>query len=414
MHPPDQGVRIARATFDSMCHCLHSRMKSPSLETLAVHAGRDDLAGLGVHALPIDLSTTYPFTDLQEAVDSLDALAAGEATAPNPIYARLHNPTVARFEKGLATLEGTESAVAFSSGMAALTACLLAARAEWRNHIVGVRPMYATTDKLISSGFLGVEVTWTNADGIAEAVRPETALVLIETPVNPTIELQDIVAAVKAAGDAPLCVDSTFASPVLQRPAALGAALVMHSGTKFLGGHSDVMAGVVACSEAWAKRLREVRVYTGAILHPLAAYLLHRGLTTLPLRVLRSQETAGILAERLDAHPVVDRVFYPAIEGGDPLSLIGRQMDGPGSMLSFEVRGGFEAAGRLMRSLKLITPAVSLGSVDTLIQHPAGLTQRVVSEEARAAGGVSAGLLRVSLGLEAPEDLWADLEQALG
>ena len=133
-------------------------MKSPSLETLAVHAGRDDLAGLGVHALPIDLSTTYPFTDLQEAVDSLDALAAGEATAPNPIYARLHNPTVARFEKGLAALEGTESAVAFSSGMAALTACLLAARSEGRHHIVGVRPMCATTNTLISAGFRGLAV----------------------------------------------------------------------------------------------------------------------------------------------------------------------------------------------------------------------------------------------------------------
>ena len=387
--------------------------RKTALETLAVHAGRDDLAGLGVHALPIDLSTTYPFTDLQEAVDSLDALAAGEATASNPIYARLHNPTVARFEKGLAALEGTDGAVAFSSGMAALTACFLAARAKGKNHIVGVRPMYATTDKLIASGYLGFSVTWTNAEGIEEAVRPDTALVLIETPVNPTIELQDIAVAAKAAGDAPLCVDSTFASPVLQRPAAFGAALVMHSGTKFLGGHGDVMAGVVACSEAWAKRLREVRVFTGAILHPLAAYLLHRGLTTLPLRVLRSQETAGILAERLNAHPSVEQVFYPTIKGGDPHGLVGRQMDGPGPMLSFEVEGGFEAAGRLMRGLKLITPAVSLGSVDTLIQHPAGLTQRVVSEKARAAGGVSAGLLRVSVGLEGPADLWADLEQAL-
>ncbi len=388
-------------------------MKSSSLETLAVHAGRDDLAGLGVHALPIDLSTTYPFTDLQEAVDSLDALAAGEAAAPNPIYARLHNPTVARFEKGLAALEGTDSAVAFSSGMAALTACLLAARAEGKNHIVGVRPIYGSTDKLISSGFLGFDVTWTNAEGIAEAIRSETALVLIETPINPTIELQDIAAAANAAGDVPLCVDSTFASPVLQRPARHGAALVMHSGTKFLGGHGDVMAGVVACSDAWAKRLSEVRVYTGAILHPLAAYLLHRGLTTLPLRVLRSQETAGILAEHLSAHPSVEQVFYPTIEGCDPHGLVGRQMDGPGPMLSFEVQGGFEAAARLMRGLKLITPAVSLGSVDTLIQHPAGLTQRVTSEEARTAGGVSAGLLRVSVGLEAPADLWADLEQAL-
>ena len=388
--------------------------RKTSLETIAVHAGRDDLVELGIHALPIDLSTTYPFADLQEAVDSLDALVEGEATASNPVYARLHNPTVARFEVGLAALEDTDAAVAFGSGMAALTACLLAARSDERNHIVGVRPMYASTDKLISSGYLGLDVTWTNAGSIAEAVRPDTALVLIETPVNPTIELQDIAAAAEAAGDVPLCVDSTFASPVLQRPAAHGAALVMHSGTKFLGGHGDVMAGVVACSETWAKRLRKVRVFTGAILHPMAAYLLHRGLTTLPLRVLRSQETARTLAERLKVQPFVERVLYPTVDGCDPHGLVGRQMDGPGPMLSFEVSGGFEAADRLMRGLKLITPAVSLGSVDTLIQHPAGLTQRVVSEETRASGGVSDGLLRVSLGLEAADDLWADLEQALG
>ncbi len=391
---------------------MHTR--TLSLETLAVHAGRDDLAELGVHALPIDLSTTYPFSDLQEAVDSLDALVGGEAYAANPIYARLHNPTVARFEAGLAALEGTESAVAFSSGMAALTACLMAARSTGKNHVVGVRPMYASAEKLMASGFLGLDVTWTNADGIAAAVRPDSALVHIETPVNPTIELQDIAAASQAAGAVPLCVDSTFASPVLQRPAAHGATLVMHSGTKFIGGHSDVIAGVIACSEAWARRLREVRVFTGAILHPLAAYLLHRGLTTLPLRVLRSQETAGTLAARLNHHKAVNQVFYPTMDGADPHRLLGRQMDGPGPMLSFEIEGGFEAADRLMRQLNLITRAVSLGSVDTLIQHPAGLTQRVASEETRASGGVSTGLLRLSVGLESADDLWADLDQALG
>ncbi|NNF58778.1 MAG: PLP-dependent transferase [Rhodothermaceae bacterium] len=385
-----------------------------SFDTRAVHAGREDLSALGVHALPIDLSTTYPFSDLAEAVESLDALAAGEGHAANPIYARLLNPTVARFEAGLAALEGTESAVAFSSGMAALAAAVLAARSPEKNHIVGVRPIYGSTDKLLSAGYLGVEVTWTDAVGIAEAVRDDTALVVIETPVNPTLELQDIGAAATAAGDVPVLVDSTFASPVLQQPAALGAALVMHSGTKFIGGHGDVLAGVVACSEAWAKRLREVRVFTGGVLHPLAAYLLHRGLTTLPLRVRRAQDTATTLAARLEEHPGVVRVHYPAIEGNDPHGLLGRQMAGPGPMCSFEVTGGYAAADRLMQALRLITPAVSLGSVDTLIQHPAGLTQRVVSDATRAKGGVSEGLLRMSVGLEAAEDLWADLEQALG
>ena len=387
-----------------------NRDDSLSFDTRAVHAGREDLTDLGVHALPLDLSTTYPFSDLTEAVESLDALAAGEGQAANPIYARLLNPTVARFEVGLAVLEATEAAVAFSSGMAALTAAVLAARSPEKNHVVGVRPIYGSTDKLLSAGYLGVEVTWTDADHIAEAVRADTALVVIETPVNPTLELQDIAAATNAAGEVPVLVDSTFASPVLQQPAALGAALVMHSGTKYLGGHGDVLAGVVACSEAWAKRLREVRVYTGGVLHPLAAYLLHRGLTTLPLRVRRAQETATTLAARLHAHPSVVQVYYPAIKGKDPQGLLGRQMAGPGPMCSFEVAGGYVAANRLMQRLRLITPAVSLGSVDTLIQHPAGLTQRVVSGEP---GGVSDALLRLSVGLEGPEDLWADLEQAL-
>ncbi len=381
------------------------------LDTLAVHAGRDDLAALGVHALPLDLSTTYPFGDLGEAVESLDALTAGEGRAANPVYARLLNPTVARFEAGLAALEGTEAAVAFASGMAATAAAVLAARTAEKNHVVGVRPIYGSTDKLLSAGFLGVDVTWTDAAGIADAVRPDTALVLLETPVNPTLELQDVEAAAEAAGGVPLLVDSTFASPVLQQPARHGAALVMHSATKFIGGHGDVLAGVVACSEAWAKRLREVRVFTGGVLHPLAGYLLHRGLTTLPLRVRRAQETAAFLAERLAAHPAVARVYYPGLDGGDPLGLLGRQMAGPGPMCSFEVRGGYAAAEGLMRRLRLVTPAVSLGSVDTLIQHPAGLTQRVVQG---AGGGVSDGLLRMSVGLEAAADLWADLAQALG
>ncbi|MDX1438431.1 MAG: PLP-dependent transferase, partial [Rubricoccaceae bacterium] len=292
------------------------------LETKAVHAGREHFKELGVHAPPIDLSTTYPFSDLGKAVDSLDALMVGEGHVANPIYARLFNPTVARFEDALAQLEGTESAVAFSSGMAALCGCLLAARSERKNHVVGVRPIYASTDRLISTNYLSLDVTWTDANGIEDAIREDTALVVLETPINPTIRLQDIAAAAEAAGEVPLCVDSTFASPVLQNPAELGAELVMHSGTKFIGGHSDVLAGVVACSEEWAERLREVRIFTGAVLHPLSGYLLHRGLATLPLRIMRSQETAQILAKRLFDHPSVSRVFYPSLDGCDPLGLL--------------------------------------------------------------------------------------------
>ena len=367
---------------------------------------------LGVHAPPIDLSTTYSFTDLGVATDSLDGLVGGDGRAANPVYARLYNPTVGRYEEALAELEEAEAAVAFGSGMAALTAALLAARQDG-THIVGVRPIYGTTDHLLSSGLLGLDVTWTTPDGIADAIQAGTSLVVTETPANPTLDLLDLEAVVAQAGDVPVLVDSTFATPVLQRPRRQGATLVLHSATKFLGGHGDVIAGVVATDEAWARRLRQVRVATGALLHPLAAYLLHRGLPTLALRVERAQATAQALAERLAAHPAVAAVYYPGLPGGDPQGLVGRQMDGPGAVLAFELEGGYDAATALLRSVRLMTPAVSLGSADTLIQHPAGLTHRVVSEEARTGSGITGGLLRLSVGLEAAADLWADLDEAL-
>ena len=387
-------------------------LRTADPHTRAVHAGRGDLRALGVHALPIDLSSTYPFTDLDGATASLDALVAGDASASTPVYARLHNPTVARFEDALAALEGAEAAVAFGSGMAALSAVLLAAGMDG-GHVVATRPIYGTTDHLLTCELLGLEVTWTSPEGVAEALRPDTALVVTETPANPTLALVDVAAVVAQAGAVPVLVDSTFATPVLQRPLAFGAALVLHSATKFLGGHGDVVAGVVACGDAWARRLRQVRVATGALLHPLAGYLLHRGLTTLPLRVERAQATAGELAERLAAHDLVGAVHYPGLAGGDPQGLVGTQQDGPGTMLAFEVEGGYDAARALLEAVELMTPAVSLGSVDTLIQHPAGLTHRVLSDAARAEGGVSPGLVRLSVGLEHPDDLWADLAAAL-
>ncbi|MEM1055680.1 MAG: aminotransferase class I/II-fold pyridoxal phosphate-dependent enzyme [Bacteroidota bacterium] len=381
-------------------------------DTLAVHAGRGDLRSLGVHALPIDLSTTYPFADLDGAVASLDAMMAGGGpTEGGSIYSRLHSPTVARFEDGLAAMEGTEAAVAFASGMAGITAALLAARTLERNHVVGVRPIYGTTDRLLSSGTLGMEVTWTDAEGVAGAVREDTALVCVETPVNPTLDLVDLADIVRQAGGVPVMCDSTFATPVLQNPAAQGVALVVHSGTKFIGGHGDVLAGIVACSEAWASKLRGVRILTGGNVHPLAAYLLHRGLPTLPLRVRRAEETATALAAHLSEHPRVSQVYHPSVPGRDPKGLVGTQMRGPGPMLSFEVRGGFEAADFLMRALRVITPAVSLGSTDTLIQHPAGLTQRVATGD--ATGAITPGLLRLAVGLEDAEDLWTDLLRGL-
>lgn len=377
-----------------------------------VHAGRQDLRQQGVHALPIDLSTTYPLPALDSGTASLDALVAGQQQADSPVYARLFNPTVDRWERSLAQAEGAEAAVAFSSGMAALTACILALR-EHGGHIVAVRPVYGTSDHLLESGLLGNEVSWVDSNEVADAIRPDTALVMIETPANPTLKLVDIQAVVSQAGQVPVLVDSTFATPVLQQPLLHGAAMVLHSATKFLGGHGDVIAGVIACSETLAQRLRQVRIATGALLHPWAAYLLHRSMPTLKLRVERAQSGAILLARKLSQDSRIAALHYPGLNSEDQLGLLERQMHGPGSVLAFEVKGGRVVAESVMANVALITPAVSLGSVDTLIQHPAALTHRVMNEGDRLQCGIGPGLLRLSVGLEDAEDLWADLDQAL-
>lgn len=380
-----------------------------ALDTRAVHAGREDLADLGVHVPPIDLSTTNPLPSVAEGGAAYEILAGGGGlpAGHSAVYQRLWNPTVARFERALAELEGTAEAVAFASGMAALTACVLAATRDGHRHIVAVRPLYGGTDHVLDSGLLGTEVTWARPEEVADAVRPDTALVIVETPTNPTLDLFDIAALATAAGRVPLLVDNTVATPVLQQPARHGAALVLHSATKSIGGHGDVLAGVVACDPEWAARLRQVRAVTGAVLHPLGGYLLHRGLQTLPLRVRAQQSNARKLADWLSCHPAVERVYYPGVH--DPAGLVGRQLTGTGSLLSFEVRGGAAAAEAVANACRLITHAVSLGGVDSLIQHPASLTHRPVAADAKPVPG----LLRLSVGLEDVEDLRLDLAQAL-
>jgi methionine-gamma-lyase len=383
-----------------------------SFDTLAVHAGRDDLSALGVHALPIDFSTTNPLPSIGLGGDSYEAMATGgRPTDGGLVYQRLWNATVARFEEGLATLERTESAVAFSTGMASLTAALLAAVSEHGSgrHVVAVRPVYGGTDHLLASGTLGIETTFCAAAEVAGAIRPDTVLVVLETPANPTLELVDIAAVTAAAGEVPVLVDNTFATPVLQNPASLGAALVLHSATKYLGGHGDAMGGIVACDERWAQALRRVRAVTGGLLHPMGAYLLHRGLATLPLRMRAQQEGAGKVAGWLSDQRGVGRVFFPGLPECDPEQIVGRQMRGPGAMVAFTMEGGYAAAARLTEAVTLFTHAVSLGGVDSLVQHPAALTHRPVATEAKPHDDV----LRLSIGLEDPEDLCTDLARAL-
>lgn len=381
------------------------------LDSVAVHAGREDLASLGVHALPIDLSTTNPLADIELGGSSYEALAGGGFPEPSggAVYARLWNPTVARFETALAALEHAPAAVAFSSGMAALTAAILTITHETGcRHVVAVRPLYGGTDHLLATGRLGTEVTFCSPEEVANAVRPDTGLVVVETPANPTLELVDIGAVSTAAGGVPVLVDNTFATPVLQNPLEHGAGLVLHSATKYLGGHGDVVAGVVACGDDLAAGLRRTRAVTGAILHPLGAYLLHRGLPTLPLRVRAQQASAQRIAEWLTTHAAVSRVRYPGIDE-DPRGVLGSQLRGPGAMISIELEGGYQHALQFTSAVRLFTHAVSLGGVDSLVQHPAALTHRPVAPEARP----SASLVRLSIGLEAATDLIADLDAAL-
>ena len=381
----------------------------PDLDTRAVHAGRADLTALGVHVPPIDLSSTYPLPDVESGGEAYDQMAGGGARldGQSAVYQRLWSPGVARFEEALAELEGGEAGVAFASGMAALSAVLLACTGAGTPHVVAVRPLYGGSDHLLATGLLGTRVTWTDPEGVAGAIETDTGLVVVETPANPTLDLVDLREVVAAAGDVPVLVDNTFATPVLQRPLELGASIVLHSVTKFLAGHGDVLAGAVVTSEAWAQRVRPVRAVTGAVLHPLSAYLAHRGLQTLPLRVRAQQEGAQVLARWLRGHPAVQELYYPGADG-DPRRLIGRQMAGPGAVLAIDL-GSYEAAAAVAQGCRLITHAVSLGGVDSLVQHPAALTHRPVAAEARP----GAGILRLSVGLEAPEDLIDDLEQAL-
>lgn len=390
-----------------------------ALPSVAVHAGRTDLTDLGVHAVPIDLSTTAPLPDVTEARDILDELIEGKPLphGASTIYRRAWNPTVARFEEAVAALEGyvpdgpslDVEGIAFASGMAATHVVILSRVAAGKPHVIAVRPLYGGTDAILESGLLGTRVTYAAPDEIAAHVTGDTGLIVLETPSNPTLELRDIAEIARQAGDVPVMIDNTFASPVLQQPLRHGAAYSVHSATKYLGGHGDAMGGVVVTSPELARSLRPLRVVTGGVMDPFTAYLMLRGVGTLPIRMREQQRVAGELARWLADQPAISRVFYPGLAGADPTGLIGRQMSGPGAMLAFEMAGGFDAAEKVCGALRLITHAVSLGGIDTLIEHPASLTHRVVTESAQPHEAV----LRISAGLEDPADLIADLAQAL-
>jgi methionine-gamma-lyase len=396
-------------------------MESASFETTAVHAGRADLARLGVHAPPIDLSTTAPLVDIVEGGNSYEVLASGKPLSAgiSTVYRRLWNPTVARFEDGVTELEtwalrahspvvaGDVQTVAFATGMAAISALLLSRVSLGLNHVVAVRPLYGGTDHLLATGLLGTRVEFVRADGVAKAIRANTGLVIVESPANPTLDLVDLRRVVADAGRVPVMVDNTFATPVLQQPLDLGVTFSVHSATKYLGGHGDAMGGTVTTTAKSAENLRQVRAITGGLLDPHTAYLLHRGLPTLPMRVRQQEQTARALAQWFKERQDVKHTYYPGLPECDPHGLVSRQMYGSGAMISIELAGGFRVANAFCKGLHLFTHAVSLGGVDSLIQHPAALTHRLVAAEAKP----SEGLLRLSIGLESFDDLVKDLSR---
>lgn len=371
--------------------------------TKAIHAGLEPGEHRGAVSVPIYQSSTFAFPSAEEGA----ARFAGESDGP--IYTRLGNPTVQALEDAVAELENGRGAVATATGMAAVSAVFLAMLRQG-DHVVSTTPLYGATRKLIEDRLarLGVSSTFVPAsegpDAIKRALRPETRLIYIETPANPTLDLVDIEGAA-GAGRIPLVVDNTFAGPHLQRPLDLGADIVLHSMTKSLNGHSDVVAGVVVASDpAILRSLREAAIAWGLTMDPHQAWLVLRGIRTLGMRVERAQANAIELAQWLEEHPQIEWVSYPGLPSHKQYELAKKQMSGPGSVIAFELRGGVEAGRILMNNVRVITLAVSLGGVESLIEHPASMTHKE---------GATPGLVRLSVGCEDLDDLRADLAQAL-
>jgi len=334
-------------------------------------------------------------------------------------YTRYGNPVHERVAAIVAGLEGTETALLTASGMGAISTTVLALVSAG-DHVVAQTRHYMSTAKLFDEVLprFGVQVTiveQSDAGALAAALRPNTKLLMLETPANPTLVLTDLAAAAalaQARGIVTVC-DNTFVSPLNQQPHALGIDIVVHSATKLLGGHHDLTAGVVCCSRAHAETIWRMHITLGAVLSPMDAWLLLRGLRTLPLRVERINRSALELARWLEAQPQVEHVYYPGLESHPQHALAQRQMKGGGPVIAFALRGGFEATGRFVAALRLPTHAVSLGGVESLVVHSAAMWSGTMNEAQMAAAGIAPNFVRFSVGLEHPDDLKADLARAL-
>lgn len=390
-----------------------AQQNKQGIYTRSIHAGDAANPSSGV-ASPIYQAATYRF---EEPADIAEAMVS---VAHPQFYGRYASPNTQQVEATVAALEGGEAALALASGMAAVSLALLGTL-KAGDHVVAQTTHYPTTYKLICHKLpsLGIErtlVDQTDLEAFAAAVQPNTRIIYMESPANPVMSLTDIAAVSELAQKKGIItiVDNTFASPFNQRPLTLGADLVLHSATKYLGGHSDLVAGVIAGSKKRIDQLWHEHVMLGGVLHPFDAWLLERGLKTFGLRMARHNENGLAVARFLAGHPAVSEVYYPGLPEHPQHELARRQMTGGfGGMVCFDLRGGREAGYQLLKRLKLITLAVSLGGVHSLITHPASTISAVQSDEEIAASGVRPGLVRLSVGLEDAADLITDLEQAL-
>lgn len=368
--------------------------------------------------LPVFQTATYTFADTADLRQFMQARLWGPVEGRTE-YGRYGNPTVEALEAKLAELEGAGEAVVFSSGMAAITTALLSLLSAG-DHLILTDDSYRRTRQLCLTILkrLGIECSLVPADQLDRleaAIRPETRLILSESPTNPYLRVLDLeqFAAIGRQAGVKTMIDSTFATPINQRPLEFGIDLVVHSATKYLAGHNDLLAGVIAGSVDLVALVRQNHWVLGATCDPHAAYLAYRGVKTLALRVSRQNQTAQRLAEFLEAHPRVERVWYPGLPSHPDHDVARRQMDGFGGVVSFELAGDLEAASRLVDAVRLPLIASSLGGVETLIEQPALMSYFEMSSEERLQVGIKDNLIRISVGIEDPEDLIADLDQAL-
>jgi len=382
------------------------------IETELIHADRD-AAGYGDVTPPIYQTSTFSFDDAQSMA------RAAHAPGFERFYTRHGNPNHGQVERVLAAIEGGEAAMVSASGMGAISATAVALT-KAGDHVVAQRVTYAGTRSLLTSVLsrFGVDVTFVDQADTAAfkmAMRPNTTLVMLESPSNPLLGITDIEAVASIAHDAGalVTVDNTIATPVNQRPIGLGADVVLHSATKYLGGHSDLIAGVAVSSKALIARIWETHHILGATLGPFDAWLLLRGLRTLEMRVARHNDNALRLAQFLENHPRVARVYYPGLASHGQHELAARQMNGFGGLLSFEVDGTFDDARRVIDKLSLVHSAVSLGGVESLIAQPAAMWPNIPDSPESRLMGIIPSLLRLSVGVERIDDLIADFDRAL-